>query len=121
MAAEVTRQTRARPVNALANDLRHLAALLDGSAVLLSPDTGPLHIAAACGTPTVGLYGYTDPKRVGPYGRFGDLTVDRYTRPGETEPSMEFRAGNMERIEVRDVAEKLELAVRRYVAEAVAP
>lgn len=122
MAAEVTRQTRARPVNALANDLRHLAALLDGSAVLLSPDTGPLHIAAACGTPTVGLYGYTDPKRVGPYGRFADLTVDRYTRPGETEPSMEFRTGNMERIEVADVAEKLELAVRRYVeAEAVAP
>lgn len=122
MATEVTRLTRASPVNALANDLRHLAALLDGSAVLLSPDTGPLHIAVACGTPTVGLYGYTDPKRAGPYRRFQDLTVDRYTRPGETTPSMEFRPGGMEHIEVRDVAEKLELAVRRYVtADAVAP
>lgn len=120
MAMEVTRRTRAHPVNALASDLRHLAALLDGSAVLLSPDTGPLHVAVACGTPTVGLYGYTDPKRVGPYGRFQDLTVDRYTWPGETTPSTDFRPGNMERIEVHDVAEKLELAVRRYVAEAVA-
>lgn len=122
MAREVMRLTRANPVNALANDLRHLAALLDGSAVLLSPDTGPLHIGAACGTPTVGLFGYTDPKRVGPYGQSGELVVDRYSRPGETVPSMEFRPGNMERIEVRDVAEKLELAVRRHVAaEPVAP
>lgn len=114
VAEEVTRLTRATPVNALANDLRGLAALLSGSALLLSPDTGPLHVAVALGVPTVGLYGYTDPKRSGPYRRFGDLTVDRYSRPGETTPSMEFRSGNMERITVEDVADKLALAVSRY-------
>ncbi len=120
VAEEVTRLTRATPVNALANDLRGLAALLSGSALLLSPDTGPLHVAVALGVPTVGLYGYTDPKRSGPYRRFGDLTVDRYSRPGETTPSMEFRSGNMERITVEDVADKLALAVSRYdVAGAV--
>lgn len=114
VADEVMRLTRARPVDALANDLRGLAALLDGCALLLSPDTGPLHVAVALGVPTIGLYGYTDPKRSGPYRRFGDLTIDRYSRPGETTPSMEFRPGNMERIAVEDVAEKLELAVAHY-------
>lgn len=114
-AARVGELTRARPVDALAHDLRRLAWLLDGSSVVLSPDSGPLHIAVALGTPTVGLYGSTDPKRSGPYGRFGDLVVDRYTRPGETVASEEDRPGNMARITVREVAEKLELAVGRYV------
>lgn len=114
-ARQVARATRADPVDALAWDLRRLAWLLDGSALLLSPDTGPLHVAVALDTPVVGLYGYTDPKRVGPYRRFGDLVVDRYTRPGETTPSAEFRPGNMERITVEEVLEKVELAVRRHV------
>lgn len=118
VAEEVKRLTRATPLDALANDLRGLTALLDGSSVVLSPDTGPLHIATALGTPVVGLYGHTDPKRVGPYRRFGDLTVDRYTRPGETMPNREWRPGNMEKIEVNDVVEKLELARRTYVSRA---
>ncbi len=116
VAEEVTRRTRARPVNALADDLRGLAALLDGCALALAPDTGPLHIAVALGTPTIGLYGFTDPKRAGPYRRFSELTIDRFSRPGETEPSTESRPGNMEKITVEDVVEKLELAVTRYVA-----
>lgn len=114
VAAEVERLSRASLVNALANDLRRLAGLLDGSALLLSPDTGPLHMAVAMDTPVIGMFGYTDPKRAGPYGRFHDLTIDRYTRPGETVPSMEFRPGNMEDISVDDVAERLELACRRH-------
>jgi heptosyltransferase I len=114
-ARQVVEATRARPVMALKNDLRRLAWILDGSALLLSPDTGPLHIAAALGTPVVGLYGCTDPKRVGPYRGPRELIVDRYSRPGETVPSTEFRAGNMRRIEVSDVLEKLDLAVREYL------
>jgi heptosyltransferase I len=105
-AEEVMRLTRAGPVNALRNDLRRLAWLLDGSALALSPDTGPLHVAVALGTPTIGLYGATDPKRVGPYRRFGDLVIDRHARPG-----------GMERIAAGDVLEKLELALRRYRQE----
>ena len=114
-AREVVEMTRARPLVALRNDLRRLAWLLDGSALLLSPDTGPLHIASALETPVIGLYGYTDPKRVGPYRTSHELVVDRYSRPGETVPSTESRTGNMERIEVKEVLEKLELGVREYV------
>ena len=82
---------------------------------MLSPDTGPLHVASALGTPVVSLYGYTDPKRVGPYRGPPELIIDRYSRPGETVPSAEFRSGNMGRIEVNEVLEKLELAVREFV------
>jgi len=114
-AREVAESTRARPLLALRNDLRRLAWLLDGSALMLSPDTGPLHMAAALETPVIGLYGYTDPRRVGPYRGPRELIIDRYSRPGETVPCAEVRRGNMEKIEVDDVLEKLELAVRNFL------
>ena len=120
-ADELIRLTRARPINALKNDLRRLAWILDGARFALSPDTGPIHIATALGTPTVSLFGYTDPKRVGPYRRFQDLVIDRYTRPGEVTPSMEFRPDNMERITVEDVAERLEHAMRTYGVDGSIP
>lgn len=111
-AEEVARLARVDVTLELRNDLRRLAWLLDGAALLLSPDTGPLHIASALGTPVIGLYGYTDPKRVGPYGGAEDLVIDRFSRPGEDTATPGFRPGNMERIAVEDVLEKLELAVR---------
>jgi len=39
------------------------------SELMVSNDTGPLHIAAALGTPVVALYGPTEPRRTGPYGQ----------------------------------------------------
>ena len=48
-------------------DLVELAALLRAGALLVSGDTGPLHLAAALGTPVVGLYGPSDPVRNGPW------------------------------------------------------
>ncbi len=48
--------------------LRQLAALLQRCRLVIGNDTGPLHIAAAVGTPVLGLYGPTDPAKVGPYG-----------------------------------------------------
>jgi heptosyltransferase-1 len=37
--------------------------------VVIGGDTGPLHLAAALGTPVIGLYGPTNPARNGPYGQ----------------------------------------------------
>jgi len=42
-------------------------ALLRGAACAVAGDTGPLHLAAAIGTPLVALFGPTDPARNGPY------------------------------------------------------
>jgi heptosyltransferase-1 len=49
-------------------DLPELKALLMRADLVVAPDSGPLHLAAALGTPVVGLYGPTDPARNGPYG-----------------------------------------------------
>lgn len=116
MADRILSLTRAHPVDALGDDLRRLVHILDGSVLTVSPDTGPLHISRALETPVVGLYGYTNPKRTGPYGRYYDLVVDGYAEfPGEEYPiSMEHRDG-MKRITTDMVLEKVDLAVREYV------
>jgi len=48
--------------------LRDLAYLYTLSVLLVTTDSGPMHIAAAVKTPTVALFGPTDPARTGPYG-----------------------------------------------------
>ena len=45
-----------------------LAALLKRCDFVVSNDTGPMHIAAAVGTPVLGIYGPTNPALQGPYG-----------------------------------------------------
>lgn len=45
-----------------------LTALTRRARLFVGGDTGPLHLAAAVGVPTVGLYGPTDPARTGPFG-----------------------------------------------------
>lgn len=48
--------------------LRELASVLAACDLLVSGDSGPMHLAVAVGTPAVALFGATDPRRHGPYG-----------------------------------------------------
>lgn len=48
--------------------LKELAALYERVALLITTDTGPMHLAAAAGTPVVALFGPTAPWRTGPFG-----------------------------------------------------
>jgi lipopolysaccharide heptosyltransferase I len=57
-----------RALLAPATDLVTLIALLRRATVVVSGDSGPLHLAAAIGVPCVGLYGPTSALRNGPYG-----------------------------------------------------
>lgn len=116
VAARVAEEADASPVNALGDDVRRLLWLVDGSALTVSPDTGPLHVAHALDVPVVGLFGHTNPWRTGPYRRYRELVIDRYLDPGEEpDPSrVEPRHGRMERITVDDVLQKVELALERY-------
>lgn len=52
-------------------DLRLLIALLKRIDLLVTLDSGPMHLAAALGTPLVALFGPTDPRLNGPYGSHG--------------------------------------------------
>lgn len=56
--------------------LDDLIAIVADAALVVSGDTGPLHLAAAAGAPIVGLYGPTDPARNGPWAP-DDVTVSR--------------------------------------------
>ena len=107
--AAILARSKANPISALGSGLRRLVAILDGSALALSPDTGPLHMCVAIERPVVSLIGYSNPKRVGPYRRYHDLMIDAYGDPGEDYPlNMENRTGRMARIKVRDVLDKVE-------------
>lgn len=57
--------------------IKQSVALLKRAAVVLSPDSGPTHIASAVGTPVIGLYAATPSKRSGPYNSL-ELCVDKY-------------------------------------------
>ncbi|MCX6354394.1 MAG: glycosyltransferase family 9 protein [Candidatus Aureabacteria bacterium] len=50
------------------DDPLKLAALLKRMDLLISNDSGPMHLAAAVGTTVIGLFGPTSPRRTGPYG-----------------------------------------------------
>ena len=114
----ILERVRTKPASALGNGgLRGLAAIIEGSALVLSPDTGPLHLSVALDTPVISLIGYSNPKRVGPYRKFADLMVDAYGEPGETYPiSMKNRTDRMPRITVRQVLEKVERWQSEYAA-----
>jgi len=76
--------------------LRELASILQRSRLVIGADTGPLHLADALGTPVIGLYGPTNPKRNGPYWQ-----LDRCVSTFET-------SKRMDAIEVADVMRLIE-------------
>lgn len=114
----IRERARSTPIPALGDDVRRLMWLVDGCDLLISPDSGPLHIAHALDVPVVGLYGFTNPSCVGPYSRFRDLVVDRYHEPGEEPDSSNTgkRGGHMQLIMAEDVIERIQVAFDRYVA-----
>jgi lipopolysaccharide heptosyltransferase I len=80
-----------QPVLAPRTTLPEMAALLRRCRLVIGSDTGPIHLAAALGVGTIGLYGPTSAVRNGPY--------------GEHARSIQSRTGSMEGITVDSVTE----------------
>ena len=109
---------KSEPVDLIGRDtLTQSLAVLDRASALLTPDSGPAHMASALDTPVLGVYAATWARRSGPY-RSLDLTVDRYRQAArkyrKKEPE-ELRWGHrieepgvMDLVEVDDVIEKFE-------------
>jgi len=57
--------------------IKKLMALLKQSVALISPDSGPVHIARAFNTPVLGLYAIARPELSGPYQKL-EFTVNKY-------------------------------------------
>jgi heptosyltransferase-2 len=57
--------------------LRELACIIKDCSVLVTNDSGPMHIGSALGTPLVALFGSTDDRATGPYGRKDEVIHKR--------------------------------------------
>jgi heptosyltransferase I len=105
--------------------LQELLALVQRADIVLSPDSGPAHLANAMGTPVVALHASTWSRRSGPYHSL-HLCVDKFA-----EAAQRFRGkqpeqlrwgtriedpGVMDLIEVDDVIERLDAAFEQVEA-----
>ena len=69
LAAVIVAESQAPIINLTGRTtLGELAAVLKGAAFAVTTDTGPMHLAAALGTPVAALFGPTAPWRTGPFG-----------------------------------------------------
>ncbi len=121
MGAAIEAHMRQRAVNLIGQDtLKQLLATLARAEVVISPDSGPMHMATAVGTPVIGLHAASNPQRSGPY-LSRQWCVDRYDAAARRElgkPAAELRWGTkierpgvMELITVEDVVAKLDALV----------
>jgi heptosyltransferase I len=112
-------------VNQIGKDtLPQLLGLLSKSTVLLSPDSGPAHMATMVGLPVIGLYAATNPQRAGPY-YSRRWCVDKYDAAAQKylgKPAAQIpwttkieRDGVMDMISVGDVTTKLDAFMAQRV------
>ena len=75
--------------------LKQLPALLERADLLMTPDSGPMHIANAMGTKVLGLHAASNPRRSGPYSdiRFCADRYDDAARKYLGKPASELRWG----------------------------
>lgn len=118
MADDIIRQMKNQPLNLVGKDtLEELLGLLSKASVVLSPDSGPAHIANAMGVPVIGLYACTWSKRSGPYNSL-NYCVDKFEMAAKCflHKSADDlfwgtkieQPGVMELIEVGEVCQKLD-------------
>ncbi len=98
--------------------IKKLMALLKHSVVLISPDSGPVHIARAFNTPVLGLYAIARPELSGPYQKL-EFTVNKYNEavkeisnkePGSVDWHYRVHSqAAMELISVNDVIAKFKM------------
>ncbi len=121
MGSRIEQSMRQPCINLVGKDtLLELLATLRRATALVTPDSGPAHMATAVGTPVIGLYAATNPARSGPY-YSRPWCVDRYEAAARRfvgKPASELawttkieRPGVMDLITVDDVQERLDALV----------
>lgn len=105
--------------------LKQLPALLARAALVMTPDSGPMHIANAMGAKVLGLHAASNPQRSGPYSD-RRYCVDRYDDAARRflgKPASDLKWGT--KIEFDDVMQLITVedgiaAFERYVADHLA-
>jgi heptosyltransferase I len=122
MADAVLAACTSSPLDLTGRDtLKKLLALLGRAQLLLTPDSGPMHMANAVGTKVLGLHAASNPNRSGPYSD-RRWCVDKYDEAARIylgKPASEIswgtkieKPGVMDLIGVEDVIERYEAAAR---------
>jgi heptosyltransferase I len=101
---------RAKPAPSMS--LAVLAAVAKRARLFVGSDTGPLHLAAAVGTPCVGLYGPWSAEKHGPYGS-QHVCVQKMTLEGSTRQKRQAPPIYMEAIDVESVCQACAQILRR--------
>jgi heptosyltransferase I len=123
LGAQIEELATVKPLNLIGKtNLKQLLYLLQQSVGLLSPDSGPAHLATTVNTPVIGLYACTNPDRAGPYFS-ADYVINKYpeavqAKYGKTPEELPWGIrvrdpGTMERITPREVMEKIDLLLSR--------
>ncbi|MCG6968241.1 MAG: glycosyltransferase family 9 protein [Gammaproteobacteria bacterium] len=110
-----------RPVNLIGKtSLKQLLYVLHNADIIVSPDSGPAHMATAVRTPVIGLYACTNPERARPYfsadyvvNQYPQAVLGKFGKPPEELPwgTRVRESGTMDRITAEDVMVKLDLLV----------
>jgi heptosyltransferase I len=125
LGAAISAAARAALVNQIGKDtLPQLLGLLARSTALLSPDSGPAHMATMVALPVIGLYAATNPARAGPY-YSRQWCIDKYDAAAQKylgRPAAQIpwttkieRPGVMDLISVSDVTAKLDALMAERV------
>ena len=104
------------------DDLKKFLALLQRADVIITPDSGPAHMAAGVNTPVLGLYAASNSKRSGPYLSLNNC-IDKYddaAKKFRNKSASELKWGTklehdgvMDLIKIQDVTDKLNLILHQ--------
>lgn len=124
----IVEKAKNKPLDLVGKDtLKQFLALARRASLVLTPDSGPMHMANAIGTPVLGLHAASNPQRSGPYSdrrwcvnRYDAAALKFRGKPAAELPwgtKLEY-SGVMDLIEVGDVIERLEAFAHRGSAPA---
>lgn len=127
----IVEKAKSKPIDLIGKDtLKQFLALARHASLVLSPDSGPMHMANAVGTPVLGLHAASNPNRSGPYSD-RRWCVDRYDAAarkfiGKAADSLAWgtkieRDGVMELIQTNDVIERFDAFIASRSSSYPAP
>jgi len=125
MGADIDKHMQNDALNLIGKDtLKKFLALLKGADLLISPDSGPAHMAAGVDTAVLGLYAASNPKRSGPY-LSQQWCVNKYeaaAKKYKNKSASKLKWGSkleypgvMDLIEVEDVTQKLDEFINKKI------
>ncbi len=120
----IIEQANTKIINLIAKtNLKQLTAVLSRATLLLSPDSGPAHIATAVNLTVIGLYATTNAKRAQPYlsekytiDKYPDAVLEKFNKPVSQVPwgTRVRDSGTMDKITINDVKQKIDLFCKNH-------